>query len=55
MFAILASAVPLAHDEMTPALGALADAERAFAKPATEKGIRDAFPHPQRWSSAIER
>ena len=32
-----------AQDEMTPALAELADAERAFAKTATQKGIRDAF------------
>jgi ketosteroid isomerase-like protein len=32
-----------AQDEMTPALAALADTERAFAKAATVKGIRDSF------------
>ena len=32
-----------ADDEITPALIALADTERAFAKAASEKGIRDSF------------
>ncbi|MEO5895978.1 MAG: hypothetical protein ABIS06_09780 [Vicinamibacterales bacterium] len=32
-----------AQDVVTPELRALADAERAFARTATEKGIRDAF------------
>ena len=33
----------LAQDEISPALEALAETERAFAKAATVKGIRDAF------------
>lgn len=32
-----------AEDDVTPALTALADAERAFAKAASRKGIRDSF------------
>ncbi len=41
--AVLITAVVSGQDETTPALEALAETERAFAKAATEKGIRDAF------------
>ncbi|MBA2259919.1 MAG: DUF4440 domain-containing protein [Acidobacteria bacterium] len=41
--AVLITAVVSGQDETTPALEALAETERAFAKAATEQGIRDAF------------
>lgn len=41
--ALFVTAFVMPQDEITPALTALADAERAFAKAASEKGIRDSF------------
>jgi ketosteroid isomerase-like protein len=35
--------VSVTQDEITPALASLADAERAFARAATQQGIRDSF------------
>jgi ketosteroid isomerase-like protein len=37
------AAAAVGQDQITPALTTLADAERAFAKAATQKGIRDSF------------
>lgn len=41
--AVFLAAAALAQDQITPALTTLADAERAFAKAAAQKGIRDSF------------
>jgi ketosteroid isomerase-like protein len=63
--ALLVTVFVTAQEKITPALAALADAERAFAKTATEKGIRDSFleffaddavalvPEPASWKSRL--